>query len=310
MNWARARTTWATCSGWSASAGALEAYRKALEIRERLANEHPESPEFLSNLGGTLNNAATVELDEHRPAPAREKLVRAIVAQRKALAANPNHPAYRQFMVNHLKNMSRACRALGLEREGAEARRELDLLRDVFARNEALDARLAAVLRGEQKTTDFTELILLAMRAGAMFLPGSSARLYGEALEINPKLAEEWHAGHRYHAACAAALAASGRGKDDPPPDGEGKARFRRQARDWLQAELNQWTKVLDTGPAETSVKVAPTLSRWKVDTDLAGIRDAKELARLPDEERAAFQKLWNDVDQLLARAAGSKTHK
>ena len=52
---------------------------------------------------------------------------------------------------------------------------------------------------------------------------------------------------------------------------------------------------------------VAPTLQHWKADTDLAGIRDEKELAKLPEEERADFQQLWKDVDQLLTRAAGSK---
>jgi hypothetical protein len=53
--------------------------------------------------------------------------------------------------------------------------------------------------------------------------------------------------------------------------------------------------------------KVAPTLQHWKEDTDLAGIRDEKELAKLPEDERAAFKRLWNDVDQLLTRANGSE---
>jgi len=52
---------------------------------------------------------------------------------------------------------------------------------------------------------------------------------------------------------------------------------------------------------------IAPTLQHWKADTDLAGIRDEKELAKLPEEERAAFKKLWIGVDQLLTKAAGSK---
>ncbi len=53
--------------------------------------------------------------------------------------------------------------------------------------------------------------------------------------------------------------------------------------------------------------KVAPTLQHWKEDTDLAGIHDEKELAKLPEDERAAFKRLWNDVDQLLTRANGSE---
>ena len=72
-------------------------------------------------------------------------------------------------------------------------------------------------------------------------------------------------------------------------------------------AELAAWAKVLDSGPAEMKAKVAPTLRHWKSDTDLIGIRDEKELAKLPDEERTAFKTLWNDVDQLLNKAAASK---
>ena len=38
----------------------------------------------------------------------------------------------------------------------------------------------------------------------------------------------------------------------------------------------------------------------WKEGTDLAGIRDEKELARLPEEERKEWQSLWADVELLL----------
>ncbi len=50
---------------------------------------------------------------------------------------------------------------------------------------------------------------------------------------------------------------------------------------------------------------VAKTVAYWKADADLAGIRDAEALAKLPDEERAAFAKLWADVDALIAEVAG-----
>jgi hypothetical protein len=47
---------------------------------------------------------------------------------------------------------------------------------------------------------------------------------------------------------------------------------------------------------------VAKTLTHWKQDTDLAGIRDEQELAKLPEDERKAWQSLWADVDALLKR--------
>lgn len=36
-------------------------------------------------------------------------------------------------------------------------------------------------------------------------------------------------------------------------------------------------------------------------------VTDAKELAKLPEEERVAFRLFWDDVDGLLAKVAGGK---
>ncbi len=66
--------------------------------------------------------------------------------------------------------------------------------------------------------------------------------------------------------------------------------------------------KVLDAGTTEIKAFVPQTLTHWKTDSDLAGIRDEKELARLSDDERAAIQQLWNDVDQLIVKAAETTT--
>ncbi len=45
------------------------------------------------------------------------------------------------------------------------------------------------------------------------------------------------------------------------------------------------------------------TLSHWQKDTDLAGIRDAATLAKLPAHEQKAFTQLWADVAALLQKA-------
>src|SRR5262249_31608306 len=65
-------------------------------------------------------------------------------------------------------------------------------------------------------------------------------------LQADPKLGDDRQAQHRYHAARAAALAASGQGKDMPSLDDAARAKLRRQALDWLKAELTVWTKPLD----------------------------------------------------------------
>ena len=68
---------------------------------------------------------------------------------------------------------------------------------------------------------------------------------------------------------------------------------------------MSAWKRfctIIEPGKKET---VAKTLAHWKDDTDLAGIRDEKELAKLAEEERKEWQSLWADVEVLLKRAQG-----
>ena len=58
------------------------------------------------------------------------------------------------------------------------------------------------------------------------------------------KLGDDRLTQHCYNAARAAALAAAGQGQDEPPLDEAAKAKLRRQALDWLKAELTAWSKL------------------------------------------------------------------
>ena len=285
-------------------AGAIQSFEQARPILEKLAAEHPESAEFASDLGGLLHNMGAIDFQERQFDKARAKFLDAITWQRKALAVNPVNPTYRQFVSNHLIGLTKAAEGLGRTAEADQARRELADLTTSDPVKATLDARLAAVVSGKASPKDDAERIQLAHRAYEKALHATSARLFAEALANNPKLADDRQTQHAYNAACAAALAASGKGKDDPPPDEGAKGKFRAQARDWLKAELAAWAKVLESGPAQSKAAVPKTLEHWKTDADLAGIRDEKALATLPENERAAFKRLWKEVDQLLTRAA------
>jgi hypothetical protein len=46
-------------------------------------------------------------------------------------------------------------------------------------------------------------------------------------------------------------------------------------------------------------------LSHWKRESDLAGIRDAGTVTKLPADERGAWAKLRADVVELERKAAG-----
>ena len=109
------------------------------------------------------------------------------------------------------------------------------------------------------------------------------------------------------NAACAASLASSGQGKEEPAPDEAARAKLREQALAWLKAELSTWKRVSMTIEPGNKEAVSRTLAHWKEDADLAAIRDDAALAKLPEQERAAFKQLWTDVDGLLARVGGHK---
>jgi len=235
---------------------ALIAYREALTIRRKLAREHPEAPYLASDLGASLNNLATIDLDAKRFEEGRVRLREAVEWQRKALASNPASPTYRKVLAIHFTNLITAARELG----EAEAKRELETLRNSDPRMVALDARLSAILHGDQAPKGQAERLRLAQRAYDKALHVAAARLWGEALATDPKLGDDRQAQHRYNAACAAALAGCGKGSDGPLPDDVARAKLRRQALDWLKAELVLWSKLVESGPPQAKPFIAQTL--------------------------------------------------
>ena len=134
-----------------------------------------------------------------------------------------------------------------------------------------------------------------------------AVRLWAEALERHPKLGDDPRLQARYNAACAAAMAAAARGQGEAPLDGAAKAKFRRQAIDWLKAELKALGKILASDQPDDRAAVVQVLQHWKKESDLAGIRATEALAKLPEAERKEWQAVWAEVDVLLKRAQEPK---
>jgi eukaryotic-like serine/threonine-protein kinase len=284
-------------------AEALKAFESSLEIQRKMVRDHPESPDFASNLGVSLNNLAAMDLGTKRFGEACVRLREAIDWQRKALATNPANPNYRQLLSSHLTSLIEAARGLDDSKGVADAERELAQLRDSDPSMVVLDARLSAILRGDQQPSENRERLQLAQRAYDKALHAAAAKLWVDALDADPKLAEDRRVQTRYNAACAAALAGSGQAKDVPAPDDAARAKLRDQARAWLQAELAVWTKILESGPPQARPFIVQTLQHWQGDADLAGVRESKAMEALPETERQACRALWAGVDALLARA-------
>jgi tetratricopeptide (TPR) repeat protein/tRNA A-37 threonylcarbamoyl transferase component Bud32 len=167
----------------------------------------------------------------------------------------------------------------------------------------ALEKKLPALLKGQTRPADAAEGITVALLCQQhKRLYAAAVRFYAAAFTAEPKLADDLQSGHRYNAACVAALAAAGKGEDAAKLADPERAKLRQQALTWLTADLAAWTPLAEKGPPQARTAVPQTLRHWQQDPDLAGVR-GDALARLPAAERDAWRKLWADVDALLKRA-------
>jgi tetratricopeptide (TPR) repeat protein len=166
-----------------------------------------------------------------------------------------------------------------------------------------LDARLQDILDSKGQPADAAERVSLGEVCYFKQLYRQAARFYEEAFAGQPDPASELKQPHRYNAACAAALAGCGKGKDAAGLNAKERARLRQQALDWLRADLTAWRKQLAESPDQVRPAVAPLMQHWLSDADFQGVRGPEALSKLPEAERPAWQQLWADVEDTLARA-------
>jgi serine/threonine-protein kinase len=172
-------------------------------------------------------------------------------------------------------------------------RRQLDLCDTLLA----VDARLPAILAGTDLPTEVsTQRALAEWCLKHKRLTATAASFYTAALLTQPSLADHLEAGHRFHAACAAALAGCGVGQDAAQLDDRQRPALRKQALDWLRAEHSAWAERHRRGQPGDRTAAATTLRSWKGNEALAGVRGEPALARLPADERRDWEALWVKV--------------
>ena len=130
----------------------------------------------------------------------------------------------------------------------------------------------------------------------------AAAGFFADAFRAEPRLAGDLGAQHRYHAACAAALAAAGKGEDAKRLPERVVLTLRRQALRWLRADLAAFTALAGRDDPKLRQAIRQRLGHWQQDADLAPVRDAEALNKLPDHERDAWRRLWADVEALLQK--------
>jgi serine/threonine-protein kinase len=173
-------------------------------------------------------------------------------------------------------------------------------------RMRALQLRLPDVLTGKDKPKSPAEACDLALFCLQPFEKryADAVHLFADAFAADPKLAEDLKAGHCYNAACCAALAGCGQGRDAGKHQDKDRAKLREKALGWLRADLALRRQQASSGETAQRQEVASQLSHWQKDPDLAGVRPGPDRVAMPDEERAAWQALWRDVDELAKRVA------
>jgi tetratricopeptide (TPR) repeat protein len=267
---------------------AIACLRKAIELDTKSAVAH-------TNLGAAL--VAKGQLDD------------AIVYFEKAIALNPKHAMAHNNLGYALLVKGQLDEAIACYRKAMELDPKNVLAQANLTRAERLATvrdKFPALQNGSYAPTSNEERLGLAEWCQIKKLHRTARGLYAAAFATDPKLADDLKAGHRYNAACFAALAAAGLGEDAAKLDDKERARLRQQARDWLRADLALHRQQLESAKPANGAAVQQTLRHWQQDTDLAGIRDPAALAKVPAEERATCEKLWTDVAALLKQAETS----
>ena len=177
---------------------------------------------------------------------------------------------------------------------------------------------LPAFLRGEYRPQDNDERLAFLGACQSQGLYAAATRLYADAFEADPELAdrlttecryrtlreqlleddrmEPLETECRYLAARCAALAGAGLGNDGATLSAAERTRWRWQARHWLRADLAQWARSLDSGYEVDHSLAKKMLTRWRVEPDLAGLFEPNAPEELSADERRDYLALWHEV--------------
>jgi tetratricopeptide (TPR) repeat protein len=270
----------ALLSGQGKKAEAIAAFRQAIRLDPKLAVAHHALGKVLSAEGD---------------------LPGAVAAFEKAVAIKPGYAEAHCNLGQALRRQGEFRKALAALRRGhdlgvKDPRWRHDSARWVreCERLVALDGRLPDFIKGAVTPASAAERIELAELCTLKRLHRAAARFYEEAFAAQPDLL----ARHRAAAAGAAAQAGCGRGDDAAALDDRQRERLRGQALSWLRAGLAEWVKEVDSKPAGPKL----TLRTLQRAPELAGVRDAGLLARLPPAEQQAWRRFWAEVAEIVQR--------
>ena len=208
---------------------AIAEYEKAITLDPKIALVH-------SNLGIALY--------------AKNQLDDAIAELNIAIALDPKIPLSHSTLAEALIEKGRFAEAKTSTQKALDLVPEQDPLRPLVLRRQArcetllaLEAKLPDVFSGKAQAKDNAERLGFSEVCRLQQRPVAAAKLYSDAFTADAKLADNLNAAYRYNAACSAALAAAGQGKDADKLSDQERADLRKQALQWLRAILSPGAK-------------------------------------------------------------------
>jgi tetratricopeptide (TPR) repeat protein len=258
----------------------------ALEQFEQVSKDDPQAETAFGNVGW-------LSVDTGQPARAKTAFI-------KACALKPDRGT------NPL-GLGRALMLLGEYREAlaafAEAQRhiaagtpqqkELDSYVPQCKERVALEGKLKAFCEGKVKPASTPEARILAAMCREKGRYADALRLWEQILAGEKQTAEQiTRAGDRYNAACVAVLVSEEAGAPEKPG-------LRTRALDWLRADLAEWGRMVKEKAAARAL-LRRSLAHWKVDPNLAPVRDGASVERLPARERDGWRRFWAEVEKQL----------
>jgi serine/threonine protein kinase/tetratricopeptide (TPR) repeat protein len=307
---------------------AIDAYRKCVELNPKAGGTYHTLGNLLVGRPGKAEEAIAcyrkaVAIDPSSYGTrlmlgiALEKagrLEEAIAEYREVTKRWPREVAGHHNLGDALRRQGSFAEALSVSRRGHELSLELKLqdwgatlaqLVQQCERQNALDEKLAAILKGDAQPANNQERLELAhlcFEYKKRYV--AAVRFYRDAFDAKEQSVNNLEdAGYLWSAACAAVLASCGQGTDANKLDDKEMERLRLQALDWLRADLRAKCERLE----KDGNKFGPVLhwklqNFWLADPKLASVREPEALAKLPDAERQSWQQLWADVNGQRAK--------
>lgn len=154
-----------------------------------------------------------------------------------------------------------------------------------------LAVNLSVIINGTVEPQNPADRVKFAQACHFRGLLPQAIQFYRDAFIEEPKLATAFDL---HQAACGAIRLST-------QTNGATAAAARRQAFEWLRSDLPRVDKLM-TGDNRQVADARRWLNRWQQDENLNPVRESAALAKLPADERSAWERYWKDLQERSAK--------